>query len=82
MEFILFSLRKSKITRLFCHTLRELKLPKLKSQSRKVIFYLNSAVYIKKNKTNTKFKIRKGKHLFTYSEKKPDIAKKITDSLD
>lgn len=40
------------------------------------------AVYIKKNKNITKFKIRRGRHLFTYTEAKPDVAKRISDSLD
>ena len=40
------------------------------------------AVYIKKNKRVTKFKIRKGRHLYTYRAEKQDMAKRLSDSLD
>ena len=44
--------------------------------------HLNSAVFIKKNKRVTKFKIRKGKYLYTFRAEKPDMAKRLSDSLD
>jgi len=62
--------------------LRELKLEKMKNKLKKVLSIISLVVYIKKNKKVTKFKIRRGKHLFTYSEQKPEVAKKIIDSLD
>ena len=80
--FIYFSLRKSNNTRHFWPTLKETKPERMKNQSKKVPHSLILAVYIKKNKKVTKFKIRRGRHLFTYSEPKPEVAKKITDSLD
>ncbi len=54
----------------------------MKNQLKKVLLLIIIAVYIKKNKNVTKFKIRRGKHLFTYAEAKPDVAKRISDSLD
>lgn len=43
-------------------------------------FYI--AIFIKKNKKVTKFKIRRGRYLFTFKTEKPDVAKKIADRLD
>ena len=40
------------------------------------------AIFIKKNKKITKFKIRKGRYLFTFKTEKPDIVKKLSDSFD
>ena len=37
---------------------------------------------IKKNKKVTKFKIRKGKYLYTFKTEKPDLAKRLSDGLD
>ena len=42
----------------------------------------NIAIFIKKNKKVTKFKIRRGRYLFTFKTEKPDVAKKIADRLD
>jgi hypothetical protein len=47
-----------------------------------LFIYNNIAVYIKKNKRITKFKIRRGQHLFTFKTEKPEMAKRLTDSLD
>lgn len=49
---------------------------------RKVILSLNLAVLIKKNKKVTKFKIRKGKYLYTFKTNKEDLAKRLEDGLD
>ena len=45
------------------------------------MFY-HLAIFIKKNKKVTKFKIRKGRYLFTFKTEKADVAKKIADRLD
>ena len=37
---------------------------------------------IKKNKKNTKFKVRRGTYLYTFKTEKPDLAKRLTDGLD
>lgn len=42
----------------------------------------NSAVLIKKNKRVTKFKIRRGKYLYTFKTNKDDLAKRLEDGLD
>ena len=80
--FIYFSLRKSNNTRHFWPTLKETKPERMKNQSKKVPHSLILAVYIKKNKKVTKFKIRRGQHLFTFKAEKPEMAKRLTDSLD
>ncbi len=49
---------------------------------RKVLLSLNLAVLIKKNKRVTKFKIRKGKYLYTFKTNKEDLAKRLEDGLD
>jgi hypothetical protein len=49
---------------------------------KQVLFIIILAVYIKKNKKITKFKIRRGQHLFTFKTEKPEMAKRLTDSLD
>lgn len=43
---------------------------------------INSAVLIKKNKRVTKFKIRRGKYLYTFKTNKDDLAKRLEDGLD
>ena len=40
------------------------------------------AVFIKRNKRITKFKIRKGQHLYTFKADKPEMAKRLITSLD
>ncbi|MCL4116404.1 UNVERIFIED_CONTAM: hypothetical protein GTU68_013336 [Idotea baltica] len=37
---------------------------------------------IKKNKRNTKFKVRRGQYLYTFKTEKPDLAKRLTEGLD
>lgn len=39
-------------------------------------------MFIKKNKRVTKFKIRKGKYLYTFKTDKTDLAKRLEDGLD
>jgi hypothetical protein len=51
-------------------------------QPRKVLFVLYLAVLIKKNKRVTKFKIRKGRYLYTFKTNKDDLAKRLEDGLD
>ena len=57
------------------------RVPKPKRE-RKVITIINLAVFIKKNKRVTKFKIRKGRHLYTFRAEKQDMAKRLSESLD
>ena len=54
------------------------KAPKTKKSNR----FIYLAVFIKKNKRVTKFKIRKGRYLYTFRAEKPDMAKRLSDSLD
>lgn len=55
----------------------------LKQKSpRKVLIHVNIAVLIKKNKRVTKFKIRRGKYLYTFKTNKDDLAKRLEDGLD
>lgn len=49
---------------------------------RKVILSSNLAVLIKKNKKVTKFKIRRGRYLYTFKTAKEDLAKRLEDGLD
>jgi hypothetical protein len=57
-------------------------MPKQK-QPRKVLISLYSlAVLIKKNKRVTKFKIRRGRYLYTFKTNKDDLAKRLEDGLD
>lgn len=49
---------------------------------RKVLFVYNIAILIKKNKKVTKFKVRRGRYLYTFKTEKPDIAKRMADGLD
>ena len=49
---------------------------------KKVINSINLAVMIKKNKRTTKFKVRRGRYLYTFKTEKPDLAKRLTDGLD
>lgn len=42
----------------------------------------NVAILIKKNKKVTKFKVRRGRYLYTFKTEKPDIAKRMADGLD
>ncbi len=51
-------------------------------QPRKVLIVLYLAVLIKKNKRVTKFKIRKGRYLYTFKTNKDDLAKRLEDGLD
>jgi hypothetical protein len=51
-------------------------------QPRKVLIVLYLAVLIKKNKRVTKFKIRRGKYLYTFKTNKDDLAKRLEDGLD
>lgn len=44
--------------------------------------FFYSAVFIKKNKKLTKFKIRRGKYLYTFKTNKDDLAKRLEDGLD
>lgn len=39
-------------------------------------------MFIKKNNKLTKFKIRKGKYLYTFKTNKDDLAKRLEDGLD
>jgi len=39
-------------------------------------------VLIKKNKRVTKFKIRRGRYLYTFKTNKDDLAKRLEDGLD
>jgi hypothetical protein len=50
--------------------------------AKKSISYFNLAVLIKKNKRVTKFKIRRGKYLYTFKTNKDDLAKRLEDGLD
>jgi len=43
---------------------------------------IDLAVLIKKNKRITKFKIRRGKYLYTFKTNKDDLAKRLEDNLD
>ena len=51
------------------------------SQTTEIVKYfpLYIAIFIKKNKKVTKFKIRKGRYLFTFKTEKADVAKKLAD---
>jgi hypothetical protein len=49
---------------------------------KRVTFAFSLAVFIKKNKKVTKFKVRKGRYLITFKTEKPDMAKRLLDSLD
>ena len=45
------------------------------------IFY-RIALHIKKNPRITKFKIRKGRYVYTFKTDKPDVVKRLTEGLD
>jgi hypothetical protein len=80
-SFINRSLNRSRISR---SSFRWPKAPRTRKHQRpkKVYLILILAVFIKKNKKITKFKIRRGKHLFTFKADKADMAKRLSDSLD
>ena len=42
----------------------------------------NLAILIKKNKRITKFKIRRGRYLYTFKTNKDDLAKRLEANLD
>ena len=46
----------------------------------KIYYYL--AVFIKKNAKITKFKVRRGKYIYTFQTDKVDVIKRLTESLD
>jgi hypothetical protein len=63
-------------------TTKDAKDTKAKAAKKSTYTYVNIAVLIKKNKRVTKFKIRRGKYLYTFKTNKDDLAKRLEDGLD
>jgi hypothetical protein len=82
MYTIYRSLRKSPTSKSFCLLLRLIKPLKESKLLKKVIKISNVAVFIKKNAKITKFKVRRGKYIYTFQTDKVDVIKRLTESLD
>ena len=80
---LLYSLKKLLNSSNSWKSQRATKPPKTERRlPRKVQVTITLAVFIKKNKRITKFKIRKGKYLYTFKTEKSDLAKRLADGLD